>query len=100
VPTSNADPPESRNRDVLKENGSAKKTRGSGNKRPGKRKLLVKSKDDILVQPRKMDESKATAKELERTKKWRDMAVIERPNGSIHYSFPITKKVCARMVHL
>lgn len=36
---------------------------------------------------------KMTAKEIERTKKWRDMAIIDRPNGAIHYLFPITKKV-------
>jgi len=34
-----------------------------------------------------------TAKEFERTKKWRDMAVIARPDGIIGYQFPITKKV-------
>ena len=56
-------------------------------------RLLSKSKDDILIQPRKWDESKMTAKEFERTKKWRAMAVIARPNGIIGYQFPITKKV-------
>jgi hypothetical protein len=34
-----------------------------------------------------------TEKELERTMKWRDMAIIDRPSGSIHYRFPLTKKV-------
>jgi hypothetical protein len=54
---------------------------------------LSKSKDDILLQPRKFDEAKMTAKEFERTKKWRAMAVIARPEGIIGYQFPITKKV-------
>ena len=60
---------------------------------PKQRKLLSKDRNDILRQPRKIDESKITAKEIERTKKWRNMATIERPNGGIHYRFPITKKV-------
>ena len=58
-----------------------------------RRKLLRKSKDDILIQPRKIDDVKMTAKELERAKKWRDMAVMDRPNRTVHYRFPVTKKV-------
>lgn len=74
-------------------NGTSKK---SGNKQtapPVRRRLLSKSKDDILNQPKRIEESKMNEKELERTMKWRDMAVIDRPDGSIHYRFPLTKKV-------
>jgi hypothetical protein len=56
-------------------------------------KLLTKAKDDILMQPRRTEETRLTAKEMRRAKKWRDMAIIDRPNGSIHYTFPMTKKV-------
>ena len=58
-----------------------------------KRKILANTKDDILLSPRKSDEEKVRAKEMERTKKWRNMAVIERPNGTIQYRFPMTRKV-------
>jgi hypothetical protein len=78
---------------VPNENGNSKK---SGNKQtagPMRRKLLLKVKDDILIQPKKVEAAKMTEKELERTKKWRDMAVIDRPYGSILYRFPFTKKV-------
>jgi hypothetical protein len=36
------------------------------------------------------DYSKGDGAEL---KKWRNMVVIERPNGTIHYRFPMTRKV-------
>ena len=87
VPSSNCATPEVRNRPAVA-NGN-----GVARSASVRRKLLTKSKDDILIQPRKMNDGKMTAKELERTKKWRDMAIIDRPNGSIHYRFPLTKKV-------
>jgi hypothetical protein len=61
----------------------------------GKRKkLLSRRKRDILLQPKKVqDEEKMTAKELERTQKWIDMAVVDNTDGTLHYRFPITKKV-------
>jgi hypothetical protein len=61
----------------------------------GKRKkLLSRGKRDILLQPKKVqDEEKMTAKELERTQKWRDMAIVDNTNRTLHYRFPITKKV-------
>jgi hypothetical protein len=57
-------------------------------------KLIGKSKDDILIQPRTADfESKMTAKEIERAKKWKNMAIAQKPNGTINFQIPITKKV-------
>jgi hypothetical protein len=81
-------------------NPSSQSSIGSGEKggAPVKRKILVKSRDDILITPRKWDEEKLTAKEMERTKKWRNMAVIQRPNGTIHYSFPMSRKVQSPLV--
>lgn len=76
-----------RNRAVVSTNGTG--SRNFSNRR----KLLTKSKDDILIQPKKVNDIKMTEKEIERTKKWRDMAIIDRPNGTIHYRFPVTKKV-------
>ena len=94
VQASNCDPPEVRNRDAVpKDDRNGRKSRRSSSVPARRKKLLTKSKDDILLQPRKIDEAKMTAKEFERTKKWRDMAVIARPNGIIGYQFPITKKV-------
>jgi hypothetical protein len=62
--------------------------------RPRTRNLLGKTKDDILIQPQKGDfEEKLHAKEIERARKWQNMAIIERPNGSIHFRFPLSKKV-------
>src|SRR5208282_2957039 len=87
VPSSNCEAPEVRNRAAVG-NGS-----GSAHSGTIRRKLLTKSKDDILIQPKKKNDVKMTAKELERTKKWRNMAIIDRPNGTIHYRFPVTKKV-------
>ena len=86
VPAGNCAAPESRNQDVfVKENGL--------HKGKAKGKVLSRSKRDILLQPRNADDEKMTAKELERTKKWREMAIAEQPNGSLHYRFPVTKKV-------
>ena len=83
-----------RSRDAVpKEDGSGRKPRRSSSVPVRRKTLLSKSKDDILLQPRKFDEAKMTAKEFERTKKWRAMAVIARPEGIIGYQFPITKKV-------
>ena len=75
--------------------GSSVSSHGSTNNgiSTAKRKILANTKGDILLSPRKSDEEKVREKEMERTKKWRDMAVIERPNGTIHYRFPITRKV-------
>lgn len=76
------------------------KKKKSFSERSKRGKLLSKKKEDILIEPPKADfETKMTAKEIERTKKWQDMAVVERPNGVIHYHFPITKKVrrCERV---
>ena len=88
IPTGNCEAPETRNQNVFA------KGNGASNVPTKKRLLTRRSKRDILLQPRNTDEEKLTAKELERTKKWRDMAVSEKPtNGSLHYSFPITKKV-------
>ncbi len=93
IPSSNGDPPEERNRSAIEnmnDNGHGKKTP----ERHKKHKLLSKKREDILVEPPKPDfETKMTAKEIERTKKWQDMAVVERPDGIIHYHFPVTKKV-------
>jgi hypothetical protein len=93
IPSSNGDPPEERNRSAIETTTS----NGQGKKSPEKHKkhkLLSKKREDILVEPPKPDfETKMTAKEIERTKKWQDMAVVERPDGIIHYHFPITKKV-------
>ena len=87
VPSSNCEAPEVRNRSTVA-NGN-----GVAHKGTVRRKLLTKSKDDILLQPKKKSDLKMTAKELERTKKWRDMAIIDRTNGTIHYQFPFNKKV-------
>ena len=92
VPSSNCEAPEVRNRAAVS-NGNGLARNGSIRK-----KLLTKSKDDILIQPKKMNDMKMSAKELERTKKWRDMAIIDRPNGTIHYLFPLTKKVSNHLV--
>ena len=79
--------------DITNGNGLGKKKK-SFTERHKRSKLLSKKKEDILIEPPKADfETKMTAKEIERTKKWQDMAVVERPNGVIHYHFPITKKV-------
>jgi len=99
IPSGNCQSPDSRNLSAVpKENGTV--VRHSSVPRAASRKLLTKSKDDILNQPRKVDVNKTTAKELERTKKWRDMAVIDRPNGTIHYRFPISKKVSSARIYL
>lgn len=91
---SNCDPPEMRHRAAVSaENEKSKESSTHDLDFSKQRKLLSKERNDILRLPRKVDESKMTAKEIERTKKWRDMATIERPNGGIHYRFPITKKV-------
>jgi len=102
VQSSNCDPPDVRNQLVFYGNGSS----------PGRKlvrhyillgdssraaKFLGKSKDDILIPPRKANlENKLTAKELERVKKWQNMAVVERPGGGILYRFPVSKKVLQR----
>lgn len=83
--SSNSDPPEKRNQSAT--NGNSKPSSSLS-----KHKLLAKKKKDILMQPR-MNESEMTAREIARAKKWRDMAVVERSTGEIHYRFPITKKV-------
>lgn len=63
-------------------------------KRVASKKLLSKAKDDILIQPRKPDfETKLVAKEIERARKWQNMAIIDRHTGIIQYHFPLTKKV-------
>ena len=96
MPSSNGDPPEARNRAPLRSRNGAKERRHSSIDldRPRGRKLLGKSKDDILVQPRKDDfETKMTAKEIERAKKWQNMAAVERTKAKIHFRFPYTKKV-------
>jgi hypothetical protein len=91
VPSSNCESPEFRNRAAVPtESGSS---RYHLNNNPVRRNLLTKSKDDILVQPRKVNDTKMIAKEIERTKKWRNMAIIDRPNGTIHYRFAFTNKV-------
>lgn len=97
--SSNCDPPEARNRAALRsENGSSRKSMRASSvdaEQPKrKNKLLGKSKDDILIPPRKADfETKMTAKEIERAKKWKDMAVMQKPNGTLQFKFPVTKKV-------
>jgi hypothetical protein len=99
VQSSNCDPPKERNRAALRPQTatSRKSMRASSvdaEHPKRKNKLLGKSKDDILIQPRKADfETKMTAKEIERAKKWKHMAVAQKPNGTIHFHFPITKKV-------
>jgi hypothetical protein len=82
---------------VRNENGTKDRRHSSvDGDRPRSRKLLGKAKDDILIQPRKGDyESKLNAKEIERARKWHDMALIERPNGTVNFHFPVTKKVCS-----
>ena len=91
--TSNCDPPEERNRAAVNGTKSHRNCPDS----PRRHKLLrTPSKRDILIQPRNQDDQKLTAKELERAKKWRDMAYIERPNGSIKYRFPVNKKLLQR----
>jgi len=88
VPTGNCETPETRNQNIFaKANGLAKLAPRK------KKKLLSRGKRDILLQSRNADEEKMTAKELERSKKWRDMAIPEQLNGTLHYHFPITKKV-------
>ena len=84
--SSNCEPPEARNQNAINGNKQYSPVRS-------RRKLLSKSRGDILMQPRR-NETEMTAKEIARAKKWRDMAVIERSNEAIHYRFPITKKVC------
>jgi hypothetical protein len=99
IQSSNCDPPEARNRAALRsENGSSRKSMRASSvdaEQPKrKNKLLGKSKDDILIPPRKADfETKMTAKEIERAKKWKDMAVMQKPNGTLQFKFPVTKKV-------
>jgi hypothetical protein len=99
VQSSNCDPPAARNRAALRPATatSRKSMRASSvdaEHPKRKNKLLTKSKDDILIQPRKADfETKMTAKEIERAKKWKHMAVAQKTNGTIHFHFPITKKV-------
>lgn len=93
VPSSNCEAPEVRNRAAVA-NGNGLAHSGTVRK-----KLLTKSKDDILIQPKKMNDVKmTTAKELERTKKWRDMAIIDRPSGTIRYIFPLSKKVSSYLI--
>jgi hypothetical protein len=51
---------------------SSQSSIGSAEKKgaaPAKRKILAKSKDDILITPRKWDEEKVMAKAMERTNK-------------------------------
>ena len=70
VPSSNCEAPEVRNRAAV---GNGNGLAHSGTIR---RKLLTKSKDDILIQPKKKNDVKMTAKELERTKNggiWRSL---------------------------
>ena len=61
---------------------------------------MSKAKDDILLTPRNFDQEKLMAKEMEWTKKWRNMAAIERPNGMIYYCFPMSRKVRAPLKNL
>ena len=73
VPSSNCEAPDQRNRAALTPSSSegripsSQSSIGSGEKgsTPVKRKILAKSRDDILLTPRKWDEEKVMAKEME-----------------------------------